>query len=133
MTTSVGPSVLVIDDDADVREMLTDFLGAHGYSVRAAADAASGLAQISQVSPEIVLVDIAMPGLSGVDALPRILALAPRVAVVMVSGAGDDDIAVRTRALGAVDYLVKPFDFSRLHETLAMALERRKSDLRPPR
>ena len=74
--------MLVIADDADVRDMLTDYLGAHGYRVRAAADAASGLAQISQLPPEIVLIDMAMPGLSGVEALPRILALAPRAAVI---------------------------------------------------
>jgi DNA-binding NtrC family response regulator len=95
---------------------------------------ASGrLAQISQLPPEIVLIDMAMPGLSGVEALPRILALAPGAAVIMVSGAGDNEIAGRTRALGAVDFLVKPFDFSRLNETLDTALEQRRSDARSPR
>jgi CheY-like chemotaxis protein len=63
-----------------------------GASSRPTVVASGRLAQISQRPPEIVLIDMAMPGLSGVEALPRILALAPGAAVIMVSGAGDNEI-----------------------------------------
>lgn len=122
-------SVLVIDDDDDIRELLSDYLVAHGYAVRVAADAASGLARIGERAPEIVLIDVDMPGLTGVDALPQIVALAPHAAVIMVSGAADTEVATRTRALGAMGYVMKPFDFSVLSETVAIALADKRSNV----
>jgi DNA-binding response OmpR family regulator len=117
-----GTRVLVIDDDDRVRELLVEFLEMRGYDVAAAARAAAGTAAIADRTPDIVLLDIDMPGLSGADALPTIKAMAPRAAVIMVSGTDDEAVAKRTLAFGAFDYLVKPIDFEYLAQSLESAL-----------
>lgn len=114
--------VLVVDDDPEVRAMLEDFLAQRGYQPRGAADGATAVREIVQAPPDIVLLDIQMPGLSGVEALPTIRAVAPRVAVIMVSGTNDVDVAKRALACGAFDYVVKPIDFSYLTRSLETAL-----------
>ena len=114
--------VLVIDDDDAVRELLAEFLTLRGYEVAQAARAAAGATAIAQSTPDIVLLDIDMPGLSGADALPTIRAMAPRAVVVMVSGTDDEAVAKRTLAFGAFDYLVKPIDFDYLAQSLESAL-----------
>ena len=102
--------------------MLADLLEELGYEVVAAEDAVAGMRAIQEVAPRIVLLDINMPGLSGAEALPTILALAPRSAVIMISGDADEDVAKRTLAHGAFDYLVKPVSFDYLARSVGAAL-----------
>ena len=102
--------------------MLTDLLEALGYDVIQADGAAAGIRALESAKPRIVLLDINMPGLSGADALPTILALAPRTAVIMISGNSDEELAKRTLAHGAFDYLVKPVAFDYLARSVGAAL-----------
>ena len=115
--------VLVVDDDEDLRETVVEFLTSRRFRVSVAADAVSAVRAISEAAPpDIILLDIDMPGLKGTDALPTIRAMAPRSAVIMVSGTADDATAKRALALGAFDYVVKPVNFEYLASGLETAL-----------
>jgi DNA-binding NtrC family response regulator len=114
-------SVLVVDDDAEVRDVLEEFLRMKSYQVRVSANGADAVRELVAAAPGVVLLDIEMPGLSGVDALPTIKALAPTTAVIMVSGTMNVEIAKRALAGGAFDYLTKPVDLSRLLESIETA------------
>jgi DNA-binding NtrC family response regulator len=114
--------VLSIDDDPDVREMLTDFMSSEGYRVSTAEDAASGVRSLVASPADVVLLDIDMPGLSGVDALPTIRAVAPNAVVIMVSGNPDESIAQRTLAYGAFDFVTKPVNLEYLAQSVQTAL-----------
>ena len=121
-SASSRPRVLVVDDDAEMRETLTEFLDLKRYRVSVATDGASAVRMIVDAAPDVVLLDIDMPGLKGTDALPTIRAMAPRAAVIMVSGTADDAVAKRALALGAFDYVVKPIDLNYLTQSLETAL-----------
>jgi DNA-binding NtrC family response regulator len=120
--------VLIIDDDDAVREVLADFLSGHGYQVAQAARASAGTMVLADTAPDVILLDIDMPGLSGADALPTIRAMAPRAVVIMVSGTADEAVAKRTLAYGAFDYLVKPIDFDYLAQSIETALAMKSLD-----
>src|SRR5215470_83602 len=87
--------VLVVDDNAEVRMMLEDALTALGYRARTVADGAAAVRAVIDESPDVVLLDVYMPGLSGVGALPTIVALAPHAKVIMISGAANEDVLKR--------------------------------------
>src|SRR5438309_73005 len=122
----VGPpprrrSVLVVDDDPDVRGVLEEFLALKGYHVRVSPDGAAAVRELAGTAPGVVLLDIEMPGLSGVDALPTIKAMAPATAVIMVSGTVNVELAKRALAGGAFDYVPQPVDLPRLLESIETA------------
>ena len=114
--------VLVVDDEREVREILQEFLAEKGYDVRPAHDAAAAIAAVTAEPPDVVLLDIQMPGLGGVDALAAIRAVAPDVKVIMVSGTSSVDLAGRALAYGAFDYVAKPIDLAYLQRSLETAL-----------
>ncbi len=118
-------TVLVVDDDPDVLDVLQEFLAQHAYRVSRATDGAAALREIVRSAPDIVLLDIEMPGLNGVDAVPAIRAVAPDTAVIMVSGSTDPEKAKRALAHGAFDYVVKPVDFDYLAKSLELACRMR--------
>jgi two-component system sensor histidine kinase/response regulator len=114
--------VLVVDDEPDVREMLDEFATLKGYSVRAVASGADALRAIVEDPPDVVLLDIEMPGLAGTDALVAIRAVAPDVQVIMVSGTSDAALAQRALARGAFDYVTKPVDMEHLARSVETAM-----------
>jgi len=113
--------ILVVDDDEGIREMLEEFLTSQRFRVRTASDGPGAIRAIVEAAPDLVLLDIDMPGLSGTEALPTIRSLAPRTAVIMVSGTGDVETAKRALAFGAFDYVTKPVDFTYLLQSLENA------------
>jgi CheY-like chemotaxis protein len=115
------PRVLVVDDDPDIRETLSEFLTRRNYRAATADDGAGALRMIVETPPDFVLLDIDMPGLKGTDALPAIRAVAPRAIVIMVSGTADTELAKRALALGAFDFVVKPVDWEYLMRSLETA------------
>jgi CheY-like chemotaxis protein len=118
---AISLQILVVDDDAEVRTVFSDYLTLHGHQVQAVADAASALRVLAAAAPDVVLLDIDMPGLTGVESLPAIRALAPTTIVIMVSGTDDSEVATRALAKGAFDYVTKPVDFQYLRTALQAA------------
>ena len=114
--------ILVVDDQPDIREVLTDYLNNKGFEVLEASGGEEALRRIPEFRPHIVLLDIAMPRMTGVEALRRIKALPHQAAVVMVSGIEDVETARQTLALGAADYITKPVDFQYLDSVLQVHL-----------
>jgi DNA-binding NtrC family response regulator len=130
-TTSVlGARVLVVDDDPGVRSLLEHVLARHGYDVRSVADGQTALRAIREDSPEAVLLDVNLPGLSGVEALEAVHAITPGVKVIMISGAASFEAAKDTLARGAFDFVAKPFDMKALAHTLheAVLMKRLEAD-----
>jgi len=123
--------VLVVDDNPEVRAMLQDVLTSLGYTTRTAADGATAVRAVLTEAPDVVLLDVYMPGLSGVGALPTIVALAPHAKVIMISGAANEDVLKRSLAFGAHDYVTKPFEISSLSRAIETALAMRRLESGP--
>lgn len=122
--------VLVIDDDADVRKLLLHVLEREGYNLQEAETGEGGLELAQRRSPDLVLLDLNLPDLSGLEVLDRILKAKPDVRVVMITGQGDIATAVQAMKLGAADFLPKPLEIQKLKWTL-QALGRKETDLGP--
>jgi DNA-binding response OmpR family regulator len=116
----VPKRVLVVDDEPDVREVLAEYLASKGFEVDRVSSGEEALEHVRESGPEIVLLDITMPGLSGVETLRGIRALSADTRVIMVSANTDVETARQTLALGATDYVPKPVDFGYLDSVLAM-------------
>ncbi len=103
--------ILVVDDEPPMVQMLTDFLGEQGFEVASAQSGVQALARLAQQPADVVLLDVRMPELDGVDVLRRIRENYPRIGILMVSGNDDVELAKETITLGAVDFVLKPVDF----------------------
>lgn len=119
--------ILVVDDDRAVTRILRSMLELDGYQVEEAHGTATLAERLSESPPELMLLDLNMPGLSGLDVLAAMgQELAASCAIIVLSGETDDrKIAAHTMELGAVDFLVKPVPLDRLLQAVRSALERR--------
>jgi two-component system response regulator RegA len=104
------PSLLLVDDDDVYRERLAKAVAARGYDVRSARDAESAAALAEADSPELAVLDLRMPGESGLDLLRRLIVIDPTTRVLMLTGYGSIATALEAVRLGAVNYLTKPAD-----------------------
>lgn len=111
---------LVVDDDPEVREFLADYLKENGFETAEAWDGEEAIRRIPEFPPHLVLLDVLMPGLSGLETFRRIKTLLPKTCVVMVSGHEDKDTAQRALEMGAVDYLLKPVNLAHLDSLLGI-------------
>jgi DNA-binding response OmpR family regulator len=119
--------ILIVDDEPEVRAMLEEFLARQGHRARSVGDAVAALRVIGQEPPDVVLLDIEMPGLSGVEALPGIRAVAPDTRVIMVSGTANVETSKRSLAQGAFDYIVKPIDLAKLAQSVKTAVAMKRA------
>ena len=120
--------ILVIEDEAAIRRVLVKIIGEENdaYQLEEAVDGLEGLEKISKSDYDLVLCDIKMPKMDGVEVLEKIKKLKPEIPVIMISGHGDLDTAVNTMRLGAFDYISKPPDLNRLLNTVRNALDRKE-------
>ncbi len=102
--------ILVVDDEPDFCEVLRDFLGSKGYEVAIALSGEEALPAYMQEKPDVVVLDIQMPGMDGLETLRELKALDQGANVIMVTVIEDDEIAKRAMAEGAFDYITKPVD-----------------------
>ncbi|WP_320110713.1 sigma-54 dependent transcriptional regulator [Draconibacterium orientale] len=116
--------ILVIDDERSIRNTLKDILEYEKYEVDLAEDGTKGIEKIRSAEYDIVLCDIKMPGLDGIEVLERLVVLAPDTPVVMISGHGNIDTAVDSIKKGAFDYIEKPLDLNRLLITIRNAMDK---------
>ena len=124
------PTVLIIDDEPNIRRMVGALLAAEGYDVRDASDGASGATRASESEPDVVLLDLMMPGdLDGLGTLERLRAELPDSPVVMMSGRAGLSDAVRATKLGAFTFLEKPLTPEGVLLALSSAMELRRARL----
>ncbi|HEY2991032.1 MAG TPA: sigma-54 dependent transcriptional regulator [Candidatus Binatia bacterium] len=121
---SFNETILVVDDDPDIREVVKDRLESLDYRVLVAADGVEALDVIEKQTPQLVLLDIEMPGMSGLEVLKEIRRRAIDVTVVMITAYGTVERAVQAMREGAYDFIPKPFEPEHIALTVKKALER---------
>ena len=119
------PKILVVDDDDTIRDTLYELLSAE-YLCQTAETAEKAFARLEADSYDVVLTDISMPGLSGLELLGHIRQKFPNTPVIMISGIGDQDHAQGLIKLGAFDFLLKPFSLDVVEKSVKRALEYNK-------
>lgn len=122
------PKILIIEDEAAIRRVLAKILSEenNNYDVSEAEDGLAGMQLIKNEDFDLILCDIKMPKMDGVEVLEATKKIKPETPIVMISGHGDLDIAVNTMRLGAFDYISKPPDLNRLLNTVRNALDRKE-------
>jgi len=124
--------VLIVDDEKSQRDLLEGFLQSLGLETAAVASAEEALAQLQSAPFGMVLLDVRLPGMSGLEALPEIHAIAPELPVLLITAYGDLRQAVAAVKSGAVDYLVKPVDLDELEAVIADTLGAEQEDHKGP-
>ncbi|MAO08861.1 MAG: response regulator [Alteromonas sp.] len=122
------PKILIIEDEAAIRRVLVKILTEESdtYKVEEAEDGLAGVELIKKEDYDLILCDIKMPKMDGVEVLEAVKKIKPDIPIVMISGHGDLDTAVNTMRLGAFDYISKPPDLNRLLNTVRIALDRKE-------
>ena len=120
--------ILIIEDEASIRRVLTKILSEENdtYQVEEAADGVEGLEKIKNCDYDLVLCDIKMPKMDGVEVLEAVKKIKPEIPMVMISGHGDMETAIQTMRIGAFDYISKPPDLNRLLNTVRNALDKKQ-------
>lgn len=122
----MSSSVLVVDDKENIRKSLKGALGDEGYKVLVASNGTEALEKIKEETPDVVLLDIWMPGPDGIEVLRRIKEEKPELPVIIISGHGTIETAVKATKLGAYDFIEKPLSIDKLLLVLSRALEHRR-------
>ena len=104
--------ILIVDDERDICDCLTEFFRTRGFAVASVFSGEEALDRLAQDAADVVLLDILLPGLSGIEVLKRVHERNPNVRVVMVTGMNEVELRRKARHYGAVAYVTKPFDFS---------------------
>ena len=114
--------ILVVDDEPEVRQLMEHFLTERGYEVRIAENGRLALAALDTFMADVVLLDMHMPELDGLETLKRIAARAPSLPVIMVTVNDDVETTARLLQLGAADYVPKPFNLDYLEQAINIQL-----------
>ena len=120
--------ILIIEDEAAIRRVLTKILSEENesYKVEEAEDGLQGVEKVKNEDYDLILCDIKMPKMDGVEVLEAVKKIKPQIPMVMISGHGDLETAINTMRLGAFDYISKPPDLNRLLNTVRNALDRKQ-------
>jgi two-component system OmpR family response regulator len=118
--------ILVVDDEPDLVTILTKYFTDAGYTVDAASHGGDALIAVSQYQPDVVVLDVMMEGLDGVQVLQRIRSLDPAIRVIMITGSNDASLKPTTMSMGAFAYVSKPVSLQHLHDAVSAAFTRPK-------
>ncbi len=118
-----GETILIVDDEESVRKSLADVMRDEGYDVVTASSGREGIDLLSETQPSLALLDIAMPGMDGIEVLRRFQEMRPDMPVIMVTGHGTIETAVKTTKMGAYDFMVKPPELAHLTLVVKHGLE----------
>jgi NADH-quinone oxidoreductase subunit E len=116
--------VVVIDDEESIREGCRQALESEGYLALVANDGAQGIRMVEETRPKLVLLDLRMPSVGGIDVLERLPRIDPRIVPIVITGYGTVDSAVTSMKLGAFDFIAKPFDMDQLLEVVTRGMAR---------
>lgn len=122
---TIMPDILVVDDDDVIRETLFELLSSD-YSCQTADTAEQALAKLQTQRFDVVLTDISMPGLSGMELLTKVVELYPGTPVIIISGLSDQDQAESLIGRGAFDYLLKPFRLEVVEASVRRAIDQNR-------
>ncbi len=114
-------SILIVDDEHDIQNMLESFLTELDYNVSLATNGQQALQCFSETHPDIVLLDVKLPEISGIEVLQKIKKANPSTSVIMLSGHSSIDLSNQTLEMGAFDYVAKPLNLHHLEELINIA------------
>ena len=123
----MSKTVLVVDDAAFMRMMIRDILSKEGYLIHEAVNGRDAVEKYEEIQPDLVTMDITMPEMSGLEALSAIRGRDPLARILMVSAMGQQKMIVEALELGAMDFLVKPFQPTKVLETVKKCLQAQAS------
>ena len=126
MSSPTQPTVLVVDDEADLRQLIAESLSADGFEVAQAADAADAIERLKNFAYDALVVDLRLPDADGMEVLDAALSRYPDILAVMVTGFGGVTEAVSAMKRGASDFLIKPFQIAQLSRVLKPGMEQRR-------
>jgi len=116
-------NVLIVDDDPQLRQSFEKLLSAEGDAVRVATSGEAALAQVRESLPDLVIMDVRMPGMSGLETFRRLHELEPRLPVIIMTAYGTTETAIEATKLGAFEYVLKPFEIPDILTLIHQALE----------
>lgn len=117
-------TILVIDDEQGIRDLLHTFLRRSGYDVIVAENGPKGLELYRRECPDVVVLDLKMPGMDGLTVLQQVRSLNPLQPVIIVTGAGTPEVEQQVRALGVTEYIEKEYSLDLLNDALTRLLAR---------
>jgi response regulator RpfG family c-di-GMP phosphodiesterase len=120
------PRVLIVDDEKFIRDILADFLGMEGYVVRTAEDGASALSELHSTHYDLIISDLKMPRMGGIELLEAIGSAAPNALTVIMTGFGTVETAIDAMKRGAYDYILKPFKVEEVIHVVQRGLEKQR-------
>jgi signal transduction histidine kinase len=126
VTDNAPARVLVVDDETSVVELFRDFLASHDYELFVAMNGEEAVRMLTEVRPEIVLTDINLPGLSGLEVMREAKRVDPEVSVIVVTGHASASSAIDALRQGAYDYITKPFDLDEVHQLVERGIANRR-------
>jgi FixJ family two-component response regulator len=127
--TAAAPVIFVVDDDLSVRKSLARVMTSAGYAVEAYASAREFLARAASTGPSCLVLDVRMPGLTGLELQEALADKDHRMPIVFITGHGDISMSVKAMKAGAADFITKPFDVESLLEAVERALTKDVKDL----
>ncbi|MFH1538847.1 MAG: sigma-54 dependent transcriptional regulator [bacterium] len=116
-------SVLIVDDDSQLRQSFEKLLSEEGYEVRTAPSGEDGLEVVRQKAPDLVVMDVRLPGMNGLETFGAIRGIEPKLPVIIMTAYGTTDTAIEATKMGAFDYILKPFDIPDILRLIKQALE----------
>jgi len=116
-------TILIIDDDDQLRQSFFKLLKEEGYEVRAAASGEAGIEEVARERPDLVVLDVKLPGMDGLETFGHIREIDATLPVIIMTAYGTTDTAIEATKLGAFDYILKPFDIPFVLKLIQQALE----------
>src|SRR6516225_4418511 len=126
MSNEERPRVLIVDDEKFIRDILADFLGMEGYVVRTAEDGQAALNELNHAHYDLVISDLKMPRMGGIELLEQIGTAAPHALTVIMTGFGTVETAIDAMKRGAYDYILKPFKVEEVIRVVQRGLEKQR-------
>lgn len=120
MSSGKTRTILIVDDEKDIRELLEGFFSSLGYKTLTAGDLNQTVFVLNREDPDIVFLDIVLPGINGLEILQLLKKVKESIIVVMMSGYATESKAKSALQIGAFDYLSKPFDLAHVRDMLSM-------------
>jgi len=116
------PRMVIVDDEPEVLEELAEVFGEYGYEIETAREGEEALRKVKEKRPHVMLLDIRMPGMDGIEVLRRVREVDPSLGVIMVTAVMEEGLAKEAMKLGAFDYITKPIDLDYLRTSVVIKI-----------